>query len=61
MILDNMYFLWPITGANYDAGKKEFLPSPTSYDFDAPITEGGDFTVKYFLLRSVIQRVITIV
>ncbi|XP_014662110.1 PREDICTED: beta-galactosidase-like isoform X2 [Priapulus caudatus] len=45
-------------GANYDEEKKAFEPSPTSYDFDAPITEGGDFTMKYFLLRSVIQQYI---
>ena len=29
---------------------------PTSYDYDAPISESGDLTDKYFLLRDVIKK-----
>lgn len=40
------------SGANspYDA-------QPTSYDYDAPLTEAGDLTEKYFAIREVIKMV----
>lgn len=31
-----------------------FLTQPTSYDYDAPISEAGDITQKYLALRKVI-------
>lgn len=39
-------------GANYPA----FLPVPTSYDYDGPLTEAGDVTDKYLALRQVISK-----
>ncbi|XP_052793223.1 beta-galactosidase-like isoform X2 [Mya arenaria] len=38
-------------GANYP-----FQPVPTSYDYDAPMTEAGDVTQKFMTLRSVIRK-----
>ena len=29
----------------------------TSYDYDAPLSEPGDLTAKYYILRSVIGEV----
>lgn len=40
-------------GANYPA----YLPVPTSYDYDGPLTESGDITDKYLALRQVISKV----
>ncbi len=41
-----------IIGAN-----TPYSPQPTSYDFDAPLTEAGDLTEKYFAIREVIKMV----
>lgn len=30
---------------------------PTSYDYDAPLSEAGDLTDKYFAIREVIKKV----
>lgn len=32
-----------------------FEPQPTSYDYDAPLTEAGDLTLKFFEIRTVIE------
>ena len=40
------------SGANYP-----YRPVPTSYDYDAPLTEAGDITDKYMTLRQVITKV----
>lgn len=48
-----MRFKFNIVGANYPA----FLPVPTSYDYDGPLTEAGDVTDKYLALRQVISKV----
>lgn len=37
--------------------KGRFLPITTSYDYDAPISEAGDLTPKFFALRNVISKV----
>ena len=42
-----------INGADLDPG---FLPIPTSYDYDAPLSEAGDPTEKYQLIRDVIKN-----
>ncbi|XP_046827579.1 beta-galactosidase [Vespa crabro] len=42
------------SGANGDS--KSFNPQLTSYDYDAPLTEAGDPTEKYFLIRDVISK-----
>jgi beta-galactosidase len=34
-----------------------YAPQPTSYDYDAPLTEAGDLTDKYFAIREVIKMV----
>lgn len=34
-----------------------YAPQPTSYDYDAPLSEAGDLTKKYFALRDVIKKV----
>ena len=33
-----------------------FWPCPTSYDYDAPLNEAGDPTLKYFAMRKVIGK-----
>jgi hypothetical protein len=33
-----------------------FLPQPTSYDYDAPISEAGDITEKYLAMRDAISK-----
>ncbi len=35
-----------------------YLPQPTSYDYDAPISESGDITNKYLVIREAISKVI---
>jgi len=35
-------------GADYDTS---YTPQPTSYDYDAPISEAGDLTPKYWAIR----------
>lgn len=47
-------FLCFLSGANYPP----FHPNPTSYDYDAPLTEAGDLTEKYYLIQNVISKVI---
>ena len=42
------------SGANTDP---EYRPQLTSYDYDAPLTEAGDPTPKYFAIREVIGKV----
>ncbi|KAI4488944.1 hypothetical protein M0804_004442 [Polistes exclamans] len=42
------------SGANGDT--KMFSPQLTSYDYDAPLTEAGDLTDKYFQIRNVISK-----
>ncbi|XP_005106715.1 beta-galactosidase isoform X2 [Aplysia californica] len=39
-------------GANY----KPYQPVPTSYDYDAPLTEAGDVTLKYYAIRDIISK-----
>lgn len=51
---DQLTELWTsvILGAN-----TKYAPQPTSYDYDAPLTEAGDLTDKYFAIRDVIKMV----
>lgn len=37
-----------------------YLSQPTSYDYDAPLSEAGDLTEKYFAIREVISMVSSI-
>ncbi|CAH2283499.1 beta-galactosidase isoform X2 [Pelobates cultripes] len=34
-----------------------YAPQPTSYDYDAPLSEAGDLTDKYFAIRDVIKKI----
>jgi len=36
----------------------EFSVCPTSYDYDAPLTEAGDITDKYLAIRNFTSRVL---
>ncbi|XP_071482743.1 beta-galactosidase-1-like protein 3, partial [Diadema antillarum] len=42
-----------MNGGNYDGGYK---PTITSYDYDAPLSEAGDTTEKFFKLKEIIQK-----
>nr|CAD7444512.1 unnamed protein product [Timema bartmani] len=42
-----------MSGANYGS---KYEPQLTSYDYDAPLTEAGDPTDKYFAIREVVGR-----
>ena len=42
-----------LSGANFYHGYK---PQITSYDYDAPISESGELTKKYFAMREVILK-----
>ena len=42
-----------MAGANFD---KFYLPTTTSYDYDAPLNEYGDYTAKYFVMREQLCR-----
>ena len=43
-----------MNGAN--GGTSSYQPQPTSYDYDAPLSEAGDPTEKYFAIREVISK-----
>ncbi|MGD0734076.1 MAG: beta-galactosidase [Terracidiphilus sp.] len=47
-------FGW-MNGANMDGGKYE--PTVTSYDYDVPVSESGELTKKFFLMRDAIHEV----
>ena len=44
-----------VLGANYADGV--YSAQLTSYDYDAPLTEAGDPTPKYFEIRDLISKV----
>ena len=56
----NMYMF--IGGTNFgfwngaNGGSSSYLPQPTSYDYDAPLTEAGDPWDKYMAIRDVIKK-----
>lgn len=45
-----------MNGANSIGKRSQFQPVPTSYDYDAPLTESGDPTQKYYAIMEVIAR-----
>jgi len=47
-------FGW-MNGANSDG--KNYEPDTTSYDYDAPVSESGELTAKFFLFRDAIREV----
>ncbi|XP_060086110.1 beta-galactosidase-like [Ylistrum balloti] len=57
----NMYMFEGGTNFGYWNGANYFVfpffdPIPTSYDYDAPLTEAGDITPKYLTLRNIISK-----
>ena len=46
--MDDYFYPYPINGVPF--------PDTTSYDYDAPLSECGDPTEKYFLIRDVIRK-----
>ncbi|XP_078544461.1 beta-galactosidase isoform X2 [Lissotriton helveticus] len=57
----NMYMF--IGGTNFgywNGANTPYAPQPTSYDYDAPLSEAGDLTEKYFAIREVIRKYKTI-
>ncbi|XP_043920850.1 beta-galactosidase [Protopterus annectens] len=53
----NMYMF--IGGTNFgywNGANTPYAAQPTSYDYDAPLSEAGDLTDKYFALREVIRK-----
>ena len=54
------YMIHGGTHFNFTAGANQgshYQPVPTSYDYDAPISEAGDLTEKFFLIKEVIKKV----
>jgi len=54
------YMFYGGTSFGFKAGSNlgdNFLAVPTSYDYDAPLNEAGDPTLKYFLIRDVVSKV----
>ncbi|XP_044311476.1 beta-galactosidase isoform X2 [Varanus komodoensis] len=52
----NMYMF--IGGTNFgywNGANMPYMAQPTSYDYDAPLSEAGDLTEKYFAIREVIS------
>lgn len=46
-----------LNGANIGPGdNSNFQPTTTSYDYDAPLTEAGDYTSKYQIIRDLIKK-----
>lgn len=56
----NMYMFYGGTNFGYTSGangdNNAYSPQITSYDYDAPLTEAGDPTPKYFEIRNVISK-----
>ena len=42
--------------AGSKGGEKDFKVCPTSYDYDAPLSEAGDTTDKYFAVKKTIEK-----
>ncbi|XP_022186636.2 beta-galactosidase [Nilaparvata lugens] len=56
----NFYMFFGGTNFGYTAGANcddsiGYMPQLTSYDYDAPITEAGDLTSKYFAIRDTLK------
>jgi hypothetical protein len=50
-----------MNGANNGSGdNSNFQPVTTSYDYDAPLTEAGDYTTKYEAIRELMKQYNTI-
>ncbi|RZC39773.1 beta-galactosidase-1-like protein 2 [Asbolus verrucosus] len=45
-----------LNGANIPSGPAIYQPDTTSYDYDAPLSETGDYTEKYFITKELIEK-----
>ncbi|XP_032124735.1 beta-galactosidase isoform X2 [Sapajus apella] len=53
----NLYmFIGGTNFAYWNGANLPYAAQPTSYDYDAPLSEAGDLTEKYFALRDVIRK-----
>ncbi|XP_064411062.1 beta-galactosidase [Latimeria chalumnae] len=53
----NMYMFEGGTNFGYwNGANTPYAPQPTSYDYDAPLSEAGDLTDKYFAIREIIKK-----
>ncbi|XP_063984048.1 beta-galactosidase [Diachasmimorpha longicaudata] len=56
----NLYMMYGGTNFGFTAGanggEDQYMPQITSYDYDAPLTEAGDPTDKYFALRDALEQ-----
>ncbi|XP_054451338.1 beta-galactosidase [Pteronotus mesoamericanus] len=53
----NLYmFIGGTNFAYWNGANTPYQPQPTSYDYDAPLSEAGDLTEKYFAVRDVIRK-----
>eukprot|EP00069_Balaena_mysticetus_P013789 bmy_21984T0 len=54
----NMYmFIGGTNFAYWNGANTPYQAQPTSYDYDAPLSEAGDLSEKYFAVRDVIQQI----
>ncbi|KAH9374053.1 hypothetical protein HPB48_005322 [Haemaphysalis longicornis] len=54
----NLYILFSHLALHTaNVGNGHFQPTPTSYDYDAPMNEAGDPTDKFIAIRNVIRKV----
>ena len=52
-LVEHWHIIYCWIGAEYPP----FQLIPTEYDFDAPVTEAGDITLKYIAIRDLIGKV----
>ena len=54
----NLYMVHGGTSFGFNAGANSppFAPQPTSYDYDASISEAGDLTDKYFAIQNLLRN-----
>ncbi|UJR28384.1 hypothetical protein I4U23_009625 [Adineta vaga] len=53
----NFYMFYGGTNFGFTSGADpDYKPQPTSYDYDAPISEPGDITSKYMAIRTLIGK-----
>lgn len=45
-----------MNGANYNYNPERYQAQPTSYDYDAPLSEAGDITEKFHVVRKLIGK-----
>lgn len=57
----NMYmFIGGTHFAYWNGANTPYTQQPTSYDYDAPLSEAGDLTKKYFALCKVIGKFVAL-